>query len=671
MRTETRNRLSAAFAATALLALAICGPVMADEAESGGETVELTGAVLRWGMTNEANNAAHAPGTWNFFSAGKIPNPGKGFTLLKEDDWDQKSGDVAIEKWDGDEYKDATWAGLSTDAGGTRITSPGSGVYSNHQIVFGSGKGTAASDGSTAHIEWDGAVSVIFYSGYSFFYLSDPVLVVTGGKGTITAKLSGYAASQTDPDVWDPVDERTVTIADLPSVSLADGHGFSATPAFDDVKVDTTSCPKSGSFPESFIDIQEDLGTAAFWCRSGSGTDDAKRALPVTVSFDASAPITPPGPEPTPTPTATTTATPTPTAGVDPSGGTQTLSGAELRWGMTNEANNAAHAPGTWNFFSAGKLPNPGKGGVAIDSDDWKQASGNVAIEKWDGSAYRKATWSGLSTDADGDSIAPASSTVYSNHQWVFGTGTGTADTASGKVHIEWDGDVSVAFYSGYTFFYLSDPVLDVSGGKGVLKATLSGYGGSRDDPSAWEPVKARTVILADLPKVSVGAKGFTATPAFGSVKVNTASCRSSGSFPKSFIEAQEDLGTAAFWCASGSSTDDAKKALPLTISFDASDPVDSDDPDNSDSDSDDVSNDAPGFTSALASVPAAVADVGRAVAEAVSFPLRLVSSQFGAGAPTLWIVGTVLWVLTAGAVAVALLRFPTPTHGSLHDDLS
>jgi hypothetical protein len=168
-----------------------------------------------------------------------------------------------------------------------------------------------------------------------------------------------------------------------------------------------------------------------------------------------------------------------------------------------------------------------------------------------------------------------------------------------------------------------------------------------------------------------LGAKGFTATPAFDSVKVNTTSCTSSGSFPKSFIEAQEDLGTAAFWCASGSSTDDAKKALPLTISFDASDPVDSGEPDASDSDSDDVSNDAPNLTSALASVPAAVADVGRAVAEAVSFPLRLVSSHFGAGVPTLWIVGTVLWVLTAAAVAVALLRFPTPTYRSRHDDLS
>ena len=112
------TRLTAACGAAALLAVAFGTPVSADD-----DTVELSDAVLRWGMTNEANNAAHAPGTWNFFSAGKIPNPGKGGQTLKSDDWRQESGDVEIEKWDGSAYKDATWDGLKTDSADNRITS--------------------------------------------------------------------------------------------------------------------------------------------------------------------------------------------------------------------------------------------------------------------------------------------------------------------------------------------------------------------------------------------------------------------------------------------------------------------------------------------------------------------------------------------------------------------
>ena len=648
----------------ALVALVLCGPVTAAEEPdtTGDDTIELTGAELRWGMSNEANNAAHAPGTWNFFSAGKIPDPGNGFTAMKREDWAQSADDVEIKKWDGSAYQDATWEGLSTDSEGEKITNAGSGRYSNHQFVFSGGVGTAAADGSTAHIEWDGDVSVVFYSGYSFFYLSDPVLDVADGKGTITATLSGFGGSREDPDVWEPIDERTVTIADLPGLSLT-GDGFTATPAYDDVKVSTASCPNTGSFPKSFIDFQEDVGTAAFWCKSGSGTDAAKKALPVTISFDASKPITPPTPAPpTPTPTPKPTST-TPTAGPTPgpTGGKTVLTGASLAWGMSNEANNAAHAPGTWNFFTAGKVSL--NGGDELEADDWKQSAGNVAIQKWDGQRFKKATWAGRSTDADGNSIAPASSKRYSGHQFLFSRGTGTADLAKGTVQIEWAGDVTVLFYSGLTFFTLSDPELTVANGKGRLTAVLSGVGGSRDDPtSGGDAVSAGRVTVADLPSVSIiEGKGIRATPAFDNVDVNTTSCKESGAFPKSFVEAQEDLGTAAFWCRTGSSTDDAKEPLALAVSFDASDPVDAAEPDDSDSSSDDVSNDAPGFVDALTSLPTSVAEAGRAVVDAMSAPLRMVSAQLDVGNATFWIVGTVFWALSAITVAMAFLRFPTP----------
>lgn len=691
MTGKTWGRLPLITGATILLLTVGVGtPVIADETDGAIETVEFHDAVLRWGMTNEANNKAHAPGTWNFFSAGKIPNPGKGGTTLKSDAWDQESGDVSIEKRSGDGYTDATWDGLSTDADGKTIESATSGRYSDHQFVFSNGKGVASPDGSKAQITWDGDVSVIFYSGMSFFYVSDPVLDVADGKGTLSGTLSGYRSSQADQSVWEEVDPCTVTLADLPSVALSEGT-VEATPAFDDVKVSTKDFGDvTGSFPQSFISYHDKLGTAAFWHKSGSSTDKAKKALPLTIKRGDETPSTTPvpnptvptcgdQPEPTPTPTPTPSATPsaTPSPSATPTSttcATAKLTRAEFRWGMSNEANNKAH-DGSSNVFSAGKASL--KGGTKLTSSKWKQKSGNVAIEKWDGSNYKAATWNGLSTDSNGNTIRNPQSGVYSNHQFVFSRGIGTADLAKGTATIAWDGDVTVTFYLGLSVFFLSDPVLKVANGKGTITAVLSGIAGSRNDPTAGgDTVAAKRVTVAVLPKVALRCAGFSVDPAYDKVKVDTDEHGSvTGSFPESFIKYQEKLGTAAFWYNSNSNTDDAKKALPVTVSLDASNPVDADEPDDSESDSDDVSNDAlslpTALNQALAAVPGAVAGAGRAVAEAAAFPVRLVSSTLGTGAPTLWIVGSVLWVLTAAAVTETLRRFPTPTHRSFHDDLS
>lgn len=281
--------------AAALLAVALLTPGTASAADEVGSST-ISNAVLRWGMSNEANNAAHAPGTSNFFSAGKIPDPGKGNVKLAQSDWRQRAGNVAIEKWDGSAYQPATWTGLNTDAAGVAITSPSSGRYSGHQYVFSGGTGTLNRAAGTAHVSWTGDVTVLFYSGYSFFYLSDPVLDVADGKGTVTATASGFGTSQADPTLWQALPPATVTVATLTDVDLDAVAGFTSTPAYDGVTVTSGGDAFTGSFPQSFIDFLTDAGTAPFWFSSGSSTDVAKKALPLTVSYDASAPVEPPDP---------------------------------------------------------------------------------------------------------------------------------------------------------------------------------------------------------------------------------------------------------------------------------------------------------------------------------------------------------------------------------------
>lgn len=286
--------------------------------------IEVDDAVLRWGLNNESNNRAFAPGTYNLFTAGRLPDPGRGGTTIRQGDWRQAAGEVAIEKWNGRRYVDATWAGLSTDSAGRPLGSATSGTFSNHQFVFSGGTGTVDRAAGTASIAWDGDVSVLYYSGMSFFYLSDPVLEVADGAGTLTATVQGYASSVGNTSEWEAVAPAQVTVADLPEVDLAE-LGFAASPAY--LGVSVSGVPQAGdsdhfgAFPQSFVDYADRLGTAAFWYSSNGATDAYKVPLPLAVSYDGSAAV----PQPTPTqPTATAdpieapTVVPPPTPSPDP-----------------------------------------------------------------------------------------------------------------------------------------------------------------------------------------------------------------------------------------------------------------------------------------------------------------------------------------------------------------
>jgi hypothetical protein len=301
------ERIAAATVA-AFAAVLLAVPALADDpspSASPTTSVEVDDATLRWGINNETSNRAFAPNTYNFMSAGKVPDPGHGGSVIAQSDWKQSSGNVEIEKWDGSAWKPATWAGLKTDAAGNPLGSATAGTFSGHTFVLSGGVGTVDREAGTAHVAWDADLTVLYYSGMSFFYVSDPVLDVADGVGTLTATVSGFGSSLSDPDSWVPVAPRTVTFADLPAVDLDDEAGFVAEPAYRGVQVtgvpQNTTGTDAGSFPQSWIDMMDDLGTAAFWYSSGGATDPFKVALPMTVGYDASVPVV--GPTPTIAPT--------------------------------------------------------------------------------------------------------------------------------------------------------------------------------------------------------------------------------------------------------------------------------------------------------------------------------------------------------------------------------
>lgn len=293
-------------------------PTPAPTAAPTDSATVVSNAQLRWGMSNESNNRAYAPDTFNSFSAGVHPDPGRGGVAMTEGQWQQRAGQVAVEKWDGTTWRPATWAGLGTDSAGAPLGAPTAGTFSNHSFVFGAGAGTVDPAADAAHITWDGDVSVLYYSGMSYFVVSDPVLDLTGGSGAVTATLSGFASSQSDPDVWEPVAPAQVTVATLSGVDVTAGGGFQATPAYAAVSV--TGVPQVrtgagwGSFPQSYVDYLARLGSAAFWYSSGGSADPFKVALPLSVSLDGSAPLRPSvaTPQPTRTPEVTNAAEPAP-----------------------------------------------------------------------------------------------------------------------------------------------------------------------------------------------------------------------------------------------------------------------------------------------------------------------------------------------------------------------
>ena len=327
----SRRLLAALLLAVGAAGVALPAAAQDQPAEPDAPTsTALEDVTLRWGLNDESSNRAFAPDTYNFFSAGRIPDPGRGGTTIDRADWSSRDGAVQVEKWDGTAWRRATWAGLRTTSAGEPLGSPTAGTFSNHTVTVSGGDGVVDPVEGTATIAWEGEVTVLYYSGMSFFHLADPVLEVADGAGVLTAEVSGYASSQADPDVWEPVAPERVTVADLPDVevdALTDGSldaGLSWRPAYLGVRVSGVPQQRdgehAGSFPQSFVDVMDRLGTDAFKVAApltlSTGEDDVVGPTPTAAPTSPGATAAPAPPTVVPPPatvTATVTAAAAPT----------------------------------------------------------------------------------------------------------------------------------------------------------------------------------------------------------------------------------------------------------------------------------------------------------------------------------------------------------------------
>lgn len=263
-----------------------------------------------------------------------------------------------------------------------------------------------------------------------------------------------------------------------------------------------------------------------------------------------------------------------------------TVANAELRWGLNTETGSPSFFGGC-NFISAGAAGNTGGSKVWTATDGhFRTTAGNVTVQKPYASgrstAYRPMPFGDRCKDPSGRALSTAS-TASSGVQAVVGRGTGAVDPRTGTTTIRWSGSFTVAMYGGLAYWWVSDPVLTLAGGRGQVTGTAQGYGSSRDDVTTWTPVPARTVVLATLSGVDLrSARGFATAPAYRGVGVTVpagtpAQARSGsewGAFPQSFVDFQQATGQASYWYSSGGARDRFKVASTLYVSYDATAPV-------------------------------------------------------------------------------------------------
>lgn len=275
------------------------------------------------------------------------------------------------------------------------------------------------------------------------------------------------------------------------------------------------------------------------------------------------------------------TPTPTPTIDVPDVEENGNIVNAQLRWGLNIEAGAKAYAPGTCNFLSAGTAGDTRGSRTWTAADGFYKAhDGLVRIEKPNANGvWQLASFDSRCTDPRGANL---STTVdgASGNQVVMDGGVGSR--TNGALQIQWRGSFTVAFYSGMTYWSVTDPALSVdASGSGRLTATASGFGADMNDTETWSPITARPIVLAEIRGAGVSdPTGFTVVPEYLGVAVatsETAQVREGenwGSFPQSFVDFHSLTGQNSYWYSSGGAADRRKPATALYISYDAAVPV-------------------------------------------------------------------------------------------------
>ncbi|QXT63348.1 hypothetical protein [Tessaracoccus palaemonis] len=254
-----------------------------------------------------------------------------------------------------------------------------------------------------------------------------------------------------------------------------------------------------------------------------------------------------------------------------------TVSDAVLTWGLSTETGGGAY-DGSCNFLSAGIAGDTTSSRPWTEADGFYQSSvGNVEILK-DGPDGTQVTptWATKCQTGAGTNVVAWQPSTKTGNVVKISEGEGLINS-DGSATVSWDGDFSVVFYGGLTYWSASDPVLTVAAdGTGQLTATATGYAASMSG-GTWGALPATEVVLADLTGVEVTETGFTVTPDYLGVEVEvgtgTAQNRANaywGAFPQSLVDFNMKTGQSSYWYSSGAARDSVKVATPLTVGYTA-----------------------------------------------------------------------------------------------------
>lgn len=157
-------------------------------------------------------------------------------------------------------------------------------------------------DGS-ASVTWPGSFTVNFYGGLVPFTVSSPELTIDAdGDGTLRGDLSGYGASQANPNDRHPIAPVAgVTIATFSGVEVDPEGKVAIEPDYQGVEVDPPAgfglqdrtVAGWGAWPQAFVDFHGATGLAPYWYSSGGVFDDHKQADPFTVDFTGAGSVPP------------------------------------------------------------------------------------------------------------------------------------------------------------------------------------------------------------------------------------------------------------------------------------------------------------------------------------------------------------------------------------------
>jgi hypothetical protein len=263
---------------------------------------ELTDAELRWGINAESGTGSHLAGACNFVMVGVPGTTGDagGSRLWSASDADlyraaQGDVEILVPTADGRGERPPTYATRCQDPQGDPVVRGT--TTSGAEVVIDGGTGTRAQDGSV-DISWTGTFTVVFYGGLTYWWASDPHLVLDEhGDGALTATVGGYGTSREDMTKWSRLTEREVELATFddgrfgatsgvlePEWCGVDVRGLVEDQSL--ARVQGAAC--GGSFPRSFVRFQQVTGQAPFWySTTPEAGNAAKVPYPMTVSFDA------------------------------------------------------------------------------------------------------------------------------------------------------------------------------------------------------------------------------------------------------------------------------------------------------------------------------------------------------------------------------------------------